>query len=107
VSQGSGEVRTGESAAASEPAVSGNGSHVAAPAPERVEHAPEHAPREPVAREYHAEPRELGATHEPAPIAHFEPQPKPDTGGQQNKPYVVWSSAPAPSEPTGGREPEE
>ena len=52
-------------------------------------------------------PRELGATHEPAPIAHFEPQPKPDTGGQQNKPYVVWSSAPVPSEPTGGREPEE
>ena len=108
VSQGSGEVRTGESAAApSEPAVSGNGSHVAAPAPERVERAPEHAPREPVAREYHAEPRELGATHDAAPIAHFEPQPKPDTGGQQNKPYVVWSSAPVPSEPTGGREPEE
>ena len=105
--QGSGEGRAAESGAPSEPALSGNGSHGAAPAPERVEHAAELAPREPALREYHAEPRELGATHEPAPIAHFEPQPKPDTGAQQNKPYVVWSSAPVPSEPTGGREPEE
>ncbi|HXW74627.1 MAG TPA: Rne/Rng family ribonuclease [Steroidobacteraceae bacterium] len=54
-------------------------------------------PREPSApREYHAEPREPAAGHEAAPIAHFEPTPKPEPG--QNKPYVVWSSAPSPKD---------
>src|SRR5580658_1249286 len=48
VSQGSGEGRSSEYAATPEPTVSGNGSHGAAPAPERVERAPEPAPREPV-----------------------------------------------------------
>ena len=56
---------------------------------------------------YHAEPpREPPTPHEPAPIAHFEPQPKPESGGAQKQPYVVWSSA--PEKPTGGgHEPEE
>jgi hypothetical protein len=57
-------------------------------------------------REYHAESREAAASHEPAPIAHFEPQSKPDTGAPANKPYVVWSSAP-PEKDSGGRGSEE
>ena len=62
-------------------------------------------PREPPV--YHAEPpREPATPHEPAPIAHFEPQPKPESGSAQKQPYVVWSSA--PEKPTGGgHEPEE
>jgi len=48
------------------------------------------APRVPPVREFHAEPGEPAARHEPATIAHFEPTPKPDA----NKPYVVWTSAP-------------
>src|SRR5579862_7273629 len=55
-----------------------NGSHEApTPSVER--------PAEP--REYHIEP----APRE-APLAHFEPAPKPDTGAAPSKPYVVWSS---------------
>ncbi len=59
------------------------------------------APLPPV-REFHAEPGEPAARHEPATIAHFEPTPKPDT----NKPYVVWTSAP-PEKSDGERGPEE
>jgi hypothetical protein len=59
-------------------------------------------------RQYHAEPREPAVPHEPAPIAHFEPTPKPESGSAQNKPYVVWSSAPPPTpKDTGGHDPEE
>jgi hypothetical protein len=43
-------------------------------------------------REFHSEPRESGPAQEAAPLAHFEPAPKPDPAG--GKPYVVWSSAP-------------
>jgi len=75
---------------------SGNGSQEST----AVAAAPE---RETPAREYHAEPRE-SAVHEAAPLAHFEPSPKPESG--QNKPYVVWSSAP-PKDSGGGRGPEE
>jgi len=65
-------------------------------------------PREPAVRQYHAEPREPAVPHEPAPIAHFEPTPKPESGSAQNKPYVVWSSAPPPTpKDTGGHDPEE
>jgi hypothetical protein len=84
-----------------------NGSHeapasfapAAGPPPaERPHESSEPAP----AREYHAEPRESAAAHEAAPLAHFEPAPKPDAGGP-GKPYVVWSSAPssAPSKDGG------
>ena len=59
--------------------------------------------RGPPVREYHAEPREAGTAHEAAPLAHFEPAPKPETG--QNKPYVVWSSV--PQRDTESRGPEE
>jgi len=55
---------------------------------------------------YHAEPpREPATPRDPAPIAHFEPQPKPDSGSAQKQPYVVWSSA--PEKPSSGHEPEE
>jgi hypothetical protein len=53
-------------------------------------------------REFHAEPVEPAARHEPATIAHFEPTPKPDS----NTPYVVWTSAP-PEKSGGDRGPEE
>jgi hypothetical protein len=56
---------------------------VRADAPERVE------------RDFHAEPRESGASPESVPIAHYEPSPKPESGSAPNKPYVVWSSTPA------------
>ena len=56
------------------------------------------APRAEPAREYHSEPRDTTGTHEAAPLAHFEPAPKPDAGSGPAKPYVVWSSAP-PSAP--------
>ncbi len=42
------------------------------------------------------EPRESGA---PAPVAHFEPAPRPESGA--SRPYVVWSSTPA-DRPSGG-----
>jgi len=69
-----------------ENAGAGAGSLSAAPAPQV----------EPV-REYHSEPRDTTGTHEAAPLAHFEPAPKPDAGSGPAKPYVVWSSAPAPA----------
>jgi hypothetical protein len=72
----------------------GNGSHDA-PAPE-VE-------RTVAPREYHAE---SSPAREPAPLAHFEPQPRPESGSAPSKPYVVWSSAP-PSSETGPRGQEE
>ena len=78
----------GESAAAS-PA---NGSHENG-GPDATQ-APPPAPQAEPAREFHAEPRDTG-THEAAPIAHFEPTPKPEAGSGAAKPYVVWSSAPA------------
>jgi ribonuclease E len=82
-------------AAAPESNTSSNGSPDA-PAPVRE-------PREPPAvREFHAEPVEPPARHDPVTIAHFEPTPKPDT----NKPYVVWTSAP-PEKSGGGPDPEE
>ena len=84
-----------------------NGSHdapaaaVSAPPPAD---RPREAADEPPPREFHSEPRESAAAHEGAPLAHFEPAPKPDpeAGG---KPYVVWSSV--PSKDVGGRGPEE
>jgi ribonuclease E len=38
----------------------------------------------------------------PAPVAHFEPTPRPENPGQ--RPYVVWSSSPPERGPPGGRE---
>ncbi|HET9330477.1 MAG TPA: hypothetical protein VFO23_08130 [Steroidobacteraceae bacterium] len=52
-------------------------------------------PAEP--REYHTEP-----VPREAPLAHFEPAPKPDTGAAPSKPYVVWSSTPSPGDGDGG-----
>src|SRR5258708_37389316 len=76
----------------------------AAPVPQGPMPAPEREAREPAPpREYHAEPREPAPPHEPAPLAHFEPAPKPD-GGERGKPYVVWS--PTPTEKDGS-DPEE
>ena len=57
-------------------------------------------------REYHAQPREAGPAHEPAPLAHFEPSPRPEGAAAEDKPYVVWSSAPVDKAP-GDRGPEE
>ena len=75
----------------------------AAPTPQSEPRLPDREPREePLPREYHAEPREPPVPHEPAPLAHFEPSPKPDP----SKPYVVWSSAP-PDKSTGIPDPEE
>jgi ribonuclease E len=88
-----------------------NGSHEAPasfapassqPPAERLHESSEPAP----AREYHAEPRESVPVHEAAPLAHFEPAPKPDAAAGQGKPYVVWSSAP-PKDVDGNRTPEE
>src|SRR5437879_3276912 len=67
------------------------------------------APRHPLRRaavarhagELTAGPGEPAARHEPATIAHFEPQPKADA---PNKPYVVWSSAPSETSPERGKE---
>ena len=73
--------------------------------PRQEAHVPDREPRtESPAQEYHAGPPEAAAPQERAPIAHFEPSPKPDPGA--NKPYVVWSSAPS-EKSSGGREPEE
>jgi ribonuclease E len=75
----------------------------AAPVPESEPRPADREPsQEPLPREYHAEPREPPVPHEPAPIAHFEPSPKPDPG----KPYVVWSSAPS-DKSSVGPDPEE
>ena len=41
-----------------------------------------------------------------APIAHFEPSPRPEAGNPPNKPYVVWSSTPSQKD-SGDRGPEE
>lgn len=72
-------------------------------APQSESRLPDREPREEsLPREYHGEPREPPVPHEPAPIAHFEPSPKPDP----SKPYVVWSSAP-PDKSTGIPDPEE
>jgi len=92
-----------------EPAIessNGNGAH----AHESAAAPPiEHEPRESPPREYHAEPpaaAESGAPREPAPVAHFEPTPKPE-GSQAGKPYVVWSSAPPQKDSGGSRGSEE
>ncbi|HYB64872.1 MAG TPA: Rne/Rng family ribonuclease [Steroidobacteraceae bacterium] len=88
----------GTSASGAEAAAPTNGSHDAPASPVSAS-PPVDRPREPVdqppPREFHSEPREPAATHEPAPIAHFEPAPKPDTAAAAGKPYVVWSSAPS------------
>ena len=59
----------------------------------------------PAPREYHSEPRE-STPREPAPVAHFEPTPRHEAPAQENKPYVVWSSAPTERD-SGGRGSEE
>ncbi|MBV8876429.1 MAG: Rne/Rng family ribonuclease [Gammaproteobacteria bacterium] len=89
---------------------SGNGRHDSAAHAQHAEQearepAREFRPPEPEVRGYHAEPREPGPAHDSAPIAHFEPAPKPESSGS-SKPYVVWSSAPTPTE-GGNRGPEE
>jgi len=104
---------TTEESAASEANVqvsSGNGHHDA-PSPETGREAHEApaqesrpAAAEPAAREFHAQPRESGVPH--APIAHFEPSPRPEAGNPPNKPYVVWSSTPSQKD-SGDRGPEE
>jgi hypothetical protein len=70
----------------------GNGGHGSPPPEPAREPAREPA----AAREQHSEPRQgthdPGSARDPAPIAHFEPQPKPEA--DPGKPYVVWSSAP-------------
>ncbi|HWZ62077.1 MAG TPA: Rne/Rng family ribonuclease [Steroidobacteraceae bacterium] len=88
----------------------GNGSHEGAAGAERpaaAEAVPLDRPREapesaPPVREFHSAPREPSGTHEPAPVAHFEPTPKPEAGSA--KPYVVWTSAPVKDAPTRGSE---
>jgi ribonuclease E len=89
-----------------EAAAPANGSHdtpaapvSAPPPPERARETADEAPRE-----FHSETREPAAPHEAAPLAHFEPAPKPDAAGD-GKPYVVWSSA--PPKDVGPRGPEE
>jgi len=88
-----------------------NGSHqqeapatVAAPPPPAAEQVRESPDSQPP-RAFHAEPRESSAGHDAAPLAHFEPSPKPEVGAPQSKPYVVWSSA--PPKDAGPRGPEE
>jgi hypothetical protein len=85
-----------------EGAESGNGSYESAPPPPVSER--ESAPP----REFHAEPRtpHESSAREGAPLAHFEPAPKPEGSGQ-NKPYVVWSSAPPQGDTGGSRGSEE
>jgi ribonuclease E len=98
-SPATGAEREGLASPAPEAVASGNGSNEAP----SFGHQPE--PREAPPREFHSEPREPAPQHEPAPIAHFEPAPKPDTAERSNKPYVVWSST--PGEKDGNRGPEE
>jgi hypothetical protein len=85
----------------------GNGSHdapaAAAVAPPPADH-PREATEPAPAREYHSEPRDSAGTHEAAPLAHFEPAPKPETNVGPAKPYVVWSSAPPKDVPREGPE---
>jgi len=111
--RGGGGAREGlgqaSSAVGAESAAPTNGSHqqeppatVGAPPPPAAEHVRESAESP---RVFHAEPREPAAGHDAAPLAHFEPSPKPDVGAPQGKPYVVWSSA--PPKDAGPREPEE
>jgi ribonuclease E len=110
--RGGGGMREGLSQGAGTPAAGaesgppGNGSHDAPAAAEAAPPAdrPREAADQPPVREYHSEPREPAAAHEPAPVAHFEPAPKPDVGGAGAKPYVVWSSAPAKDAPSRGPE---
>jgi ribonuclease E len=109
-SGGGADATTGENpqlVAAGE-AASGNGRHDTPPAQTEQgarEPAQDYRPPEPPAREYHAGPAESGPAHEGAPIAHFEPSPKPEQSSA-GKPYVVWSSAPAEKD-GGNRGPEE
>lgn len=77
----------------------------AAPSAAPPEDRPREAVESPPPREYHSEHREPPAAHEAAPLAHFEPTPKPDVAAGGGKPYVVWSSA--PSKDVSGRGPEE
>ena len=99
-----------ESAAPAAPA-SGNGEenipaqHAAAEAPAPAQAVRPDVP-ERVERDFHAEPRESGTSHESVPIAHYEPSPKPEPGSAPNKPYVVWSSAPSQKD-AADRGPEE
>jgi ribonuclease E len=94
----------GSGAEATAPA---NGSHdapAAVSSPPPPADRPREAADEPPPREFHSDPRESAAPHEAAPLAHFEPAPKPDPGAG-GKPYVVWSSV--PSKDVDGRGPEE
>jgi ribonuclease E len=105
------EMSAGEPSAPAASGASGNGQHDSPNPPAEGEvHEPARESRpetpEPAAREYHAEPRESSSPHESAPLAHFEPSPKPEPSAAPNKPYVVWSSAP-PQKDTGNRGPEE
>jgi len=97
--RGGGGGSRGEGAPASTgaPSSEGAGFEGQAPSLPRVAHEPGggnggHALRD-EPREYHAEPREA-PSHEPAPLAHFEPAPRPEGAPAENKPYVVWSSTP-------------
>jgi ribonuclease E len=111
---GATEMAAAESAASgtNETATPGNGHHdTPAPSSEREARepsVPESRPdsAEPAPREFHAEPRESGGSHESGPIAHFEPSPRPEAGSTPNKPYVVWSSTPTQKD-SGSRGPEE
>ncbi len=80
-----------------------NGSHGGSS--EQPERSPDRSPPPPP-REYHAEPRDSGPAHDSAPLAHFEPAPRPEGGSENKQPYVVWSSAPA-EKPAGSRGPDE
>jgi ribonuclease E len=104
--QGAFDMSPGESSGGHEVAA-GNGAHDAPP-PSAERPAREERPQESAPREFHSEPREPSVSHESAPVAHFEPPAKPESGGQGNKPYVVWSSAPSKDAGDGGgRGPEE
>jgi ribonuclease E len=116
--RGGGSLREGMSPTQSAPGAGapGSGAEATAPAngshdaPAAVSSPPPPADRlreaadEPPPREFHSDPRESAAPHEAAPLAHFEPAPKPDPGAG-DKPYVVWSSV--PSKDAGSRGPEE
>jgi hypothetical protein len=83
------------SGAGAEAAVPTNGSLAPVPSQPPADR-PREVSEQPPAREYHAEPRESVPAHEAAPLAHFEPAPKPDAAAAgPGKPYVVWSSAPS------------
>jgi ribonuclease E len=121
-STGANDVTSLESAAPAASA-SGNGQenmpaqHAAGEAPAPAQVVRPDVP-ERVERDFHAEPREPGSSHEPSssrepgsshesvPLAHYEPSPKPEPGSAPNKPYVVWSSAPSQKD-AGNRGPEE